>query len=289
MALIDHPIPEITHRVPRLQPLCRAAHRAARPGHSAADEALRPGHARWRHGRSHPRPNRVIVQPSPRCAARRPSVPSRGGMQPPRRRGRDRAGSVFARVVSSDGRNTSDILGGRVDIDATCEEGAGAAATVGQAPAVHGAAGARVEHPGAGSGGRRVAERWQQLGSRVQDLPQRGSRRVRASTGPAHGSGSERPVLVRGRADRDRRPAPCRAEHPSGRPPAGSGTLDDLPVSCTATPPAAVAIDRSRRSAGPPLVVRGITGAASRPTRSCGSSWPSCRRSAGARSRSAVT
>ena len=42
-------------------------------------------------------------------------------------------------MVSSDGRNTSEIRGGRVVVVSSCEEGAGAASAVGQASAVHGA------------------------------------------------------------------------------------------------------------------------------------------------------
>lgn len=72
--------------------------------------------------------------------------------------------NTFGVVVSIDGCNTSDILGGCVDIYASCEEGAGAASSVGQAAAVDGAAGSRVGYPGSGSGGRCHAYRGQQLG-----------------------------------------------------------------------------------------------------------------------------
>jgi len=53
-------------------------------------------------------------------------------------------------AVSTERRNTSLIVGGRVVLDASCQEGARSAPAVGQAPAVHGAARPRVERPSAG-------------------------------------------------------------------------------------------------------------------------------------------
>ncbi len=86
-----------------------------------------------------------------------------------------------------------------------------------------------MEHPGGGSGGGRLPDRGQELGSRLQGLPRRRRRQGRAGPGPARGAGGQHPVPLPGGADRDRRPAPRRAEHPRGRPPAGSRPLDGLP------------------------------------------------------------
>lgn len=73
--------------------------------------------------------------------------------------------SVFNRVVSSGGRNTSEILGGCDGIDSSGEEGAGAAAAVDQAAVVHGASGSWLEYPGRGSWGRGRAYDRDELGS----------------------------------------------------------------------------------------------------------------------------
>ena len=118
--------------------------------------------------------------------------------------------------------------GGCVVVASSCQEGAGAASAVGQTSAVHGVAGTRVEHPRRGPRGRCVSDHREQLVAWLQDVPPWPGRGLRAGAG-ATGRATDQPeVRVAGRTDRDRRPSPRRAEHPSNRAAAASGGFDDL-------------------------------------------------------------
>ncbi len=131
-------------------------------------------------------------------------------------------------MVSRRGRNTSLGSGGCVDIIASCEEGAGSPAAVGQTPAVHGAAGPGVEYPSRGPRGRCVALFRGELGAWAQGLPQRCGGWVRRALGSAGSASDQLALPIAGRAHRDRRSASVRAEPSGDRHSAQTGAVDDL-------------------------------------------------------------
>lgn len=151
---------------------------------------------------------------------------------------------------------------------------------------VHGAAGSWLEHPGRRPRGRSVANVGRELGSRLQDLPQRRGRRVRRA---ARSSGRSRghPVSVPGRALPDSRPA-ARERQRSRSPPSAVGRRRRSRASCAATAAPAGPTGRSRLTIRPSPVEPARTDAAWKPTQSCASWSPAGVSDAGAHHRSPV-
>lgn len=122
-------------------------------------------------------------------------------------------------MVSRRRRNTSLHSGGCVDIVVSGEEGAGASSAVGQASAVHGVAGSRVERARRGPRSRCISVGRDELNTPLQDLPQRRRGRVRPASGLASGPSDQLALPVPGGTHRDRRSAPFRDERACDRRP----------------------------------------------------------------------
>jgi hypothetical protein len=120
------------------------------------------------------------------------------------------------------------------------------------------------------AGGRGVAYHGRQLGPRLQDLPPRAGRRVRAGLGWAGGAPGQLEVPVPAGADRDRGSASCGGRRSPDRRRARALALDGLAGAAPQTPQGAAGTARLRRISAPLPAGTARIGVASTPTTSCG-------------------
>lgn len=131
-------------------------------------------------------------------------------------------------VVSRRGGNTSLDSGGRGGVVASCGEGTGSSPAVGQASAVHGVAGSRLECSRRGPRSRCISILGGELVAWTRGLPQRRRGRVRPAAGSAGGPLDQHALPIAGRAHRDRRSTSVPPEPAGDRRTTRSSAIDDI-------------------------------------------------------------